>query len=140
MSANIRLVIVTPEKVVVDEEARIVMAPGTVGEFGILTGHTPFLTSLKTGGLRFVDADGHERLVFISGGFAEALPDKVTVLAETAERRREIDIARAKAAYERAMQRVEQPAMNLDTLDILRAKAAMLRALERIKIVEGHPR
>lgn len=137
MSANIRLVVVTPEKIVVDEDARIVMAPGTMGEFGILNGHTPFLTSLKVGALKYVDDAGHDRLVFIGAGFAEALPDKVTILAESAERRREIDIARAKAAYERAMQRIEQPAMNQDTIDILRAKAAMFRALERIKIFES---
>lgn len=137
MSANIRLVVVTPEKIVVDEDARIVMAPGSLGEFGILNGHTPFLTSLNIGALKFVDEAGHDRLVFVGGGFAEALPDKVTILAESAERRREIDIARAKAAYERAMQRFEQPSMNQDTIDIIRAKASMLRALTRINIFEG---
>jgi len=137
MSANIRLVVVTPEKIVVDEDARIVMAPGSLGEFGVLNGHTPFLTSLNIGALKFVDETGNDRLVFVGGGFAEALPDKVTILAESAERRREIDVARAKAAYERAMQRVEQPAINQDTMDILRAKAAMIRALTRIGIFEG---
>lgn len=136
MSANIRLVVVTPERIVVDEDARIVMAPGSMGEFGVLNGHTPFLTSLNIGVMKYLDAAGSERLVFINGGFAEVLPDKVTILAETAERRREIDLARAKAAYERAMQRVSQPAMNQDTIDILRAKAAMLRALTRIEMFE----
>lgn len=136
MSANIRLVIVTPEKIVVDEDARIVMAPGSLGEFGILSGHTPFLTSLNVGVLKYLDESGNERLVFVGGGFAEALPEKVTILAETAERRREIDLARAKAAYERARQRVDQAPLNKDTIDIIRAKASMLRALERIKLFE----
>jgi len=102
MAGNIKLEIVTPEKSVVNEEVRIVVAPGSEGEFGVLIGHIPFLTTLKTGRLRFVDAAGQEHLVFISGGFAEALPDKVTVLAESAERRREIDVQRAQAARERA--------------------------------------
>ena len=75
MAENIRLEIVTPEKSVVSEEARIVMAPGDLGEFGILAGHTPFMTSLKLGAIRYEDSSGIERFVFVSGGFAEALPD-----------------------------------------------------------------
>ena len=88
MAGNIRLEIVTPEKAVVNEDAQIVMAPGALGEFGVLIHHTPFMTTLKTGTLRFTDAEGQERYVFVSGGFAEALPDRVTVLAESAEKRR----------------------------------------------------
>ena len=92
MAGNISLEIVTPEKAVVSEDAKIVMAPGTLGEFGVLSGHTPFLTTLKTGSVKYIDAKGKERFVFVSGGFAEALPDKVTILAESAERRRDIDL------------------------------------------------
>ena len=90
MAGNIRLEVVTPERQVVNDEAQIVMAPGSEGEFGVLIGHTPFMTSLKTGILRYRDSSGTERFVFVSGGFAEALPNKVTVLAESAERRRDI--------------------------------------------------
>jgi F-type H+-transporting ATPase subunit epsilon len=92
MAGNIRLEIVTPQKSVVSEDAQIVVAPGTLGEFGVLVGHTPFLSTLKVGTLRYTDAKGNEHYVFVSGGFAEALPDKVTILAESAERRRDIDI------------------------------------------------
>ncbi len=106
MAGNIRLEIVTPEKGVVDEDAEIVMAPGSLGEFGVLIHHTPFMTTLKTGTIRFKDAEGRERFVFVSGGFAEALPDRVTVLAESAERRRDIDLDRARTALERAQKRL----------------------------------
>ncbi len=133
MAGNIKLEIVTPEKSVVNEEVRIVVAPGSEGEFGVLIGHIPFLTTLKTGRLRFVDAAGQEHLVFISGGFAEALPDKVTVLAESAERRREIDVQRAQAARERAEKRLTDAA-HQEEIDRQRAKAALNRAVYRVSI------
>ncbi|MFC1859914.1 F0F1 ATP synthase subunit epsilon, partial [Thermodesulfobacteriota bacterium] len=119
----------------VNEEARIVMAPGTLGEFGVLIGHTSFLTTLKTGTVRYVDAEGTERFVFVSGGFAEALPDKVTILAESAERRRDIDVERAKAAIERAQQRMEEESK--EDVDFVRAKAALERALLRLRTAES---
>ena len=83
MAENIRLEVVTPEKYVVSEAAKIVMAPGTLGEFGVLSGHTPFMSSLKTGAIRYEDDKGSEHFVFVSGGFVEALPDRVTVLADS---------------------------------------------------------
>lgn len=134
MAGNIRLEVVTPQKEVVNEEAQIVVAPGVLGEFGVLIGHTPFMTSLNVGTLRYTDAQGQERSVFVSGGFAEALPDKVTVLAESAERRRDIDVERAKAALERAQKRLDEKGVGID---YLRAKMAMLRALHRIQLAEG---
>ena len=133
MAANIRLEVVTPEKKVVSEEAQIVMAPGSLGEFGVLVGHTPFLTTLKMGDIRYVDGKGTERIVFVSGGFAEALPDRVTVLAESAERRKDIDIERAKAALARAQERLESKAKEID---FTRARAAMQRAMHRMKLAE----
>lgn len=132
MAENITLEVVTPEKIVVSEDAQIVVAPGTLGEFGVLIGHTPFLTTLKTGVVHYNDANGNERFLFISGGFAEALPDKVTVLAESAERRRDIDAERAKAALERAQHRLEKE----ENVDFIRAKAALERALYRLKLAE----
>ena len=134
MAGNIRLEVVTPEKYVVDEEVQIVVAPGNLGEFGVLIGHTPFLTTLRTGEMHYTDAGGAQRYVFVSGGFAEALPDKVTVLAESAERRRDIDIDRAKAAMERAQERLAQS--QAEDIDFNRAKAALERALHRIRLVE----
>jgi F-type H+-transporting ATPase subunit epsilon len=134
MAGNIRLEVVTPEKYVVDEEVQIAVAPGSLGEFGVLIGHTPFLTTLKTGEMHYTDAGGTQRYVFVSGGFAEALPDKLTVLAESAERRRDIDIDRAKAAMERAQERMAQS--KDEDVDFNRAKAALERALHRIRLCE----
>ena len=138
MAGPIRLEIVTPEKIVVSEDAQIVMAPGVLGEFGVLIGHTPFLTALKAGAVRYTDAQGTEHLVFVSGGFAEALPDRVTVLAESAERRRDIDIERARAALERAQKRLADQ-RSKEEFDFVRAQAALQRALTRLRIAEHQP-
>ena len=133
MAENIKLEVVTPEKSVVSESAQIVMAPGILGEFGVLSGHTPFLTTLKTGALKYKDENGSERFVFVSSGFAEALPDRVTVLAESAERRKDIDVQRAKSAAQRAEERIQSGGKDLDPD---RAKAALLRAISRLQLVE----
>ena len=134
MAGNIRLEIVTPSTDVVNEDAQIVMAPGSLGEFGVLTGHTPFMTALKVGDIRYTDTSGQEHHVFVSGGFAEALPDKVTVLAESAERRRNIDLGRAEKALTRAEKRLAE---GVDTLDVIRAKAALARAQMRVQIAKN---
>ena len=133
MAGNVKLEIVTPDKAVVNEEVKIIMAPGSLGEFGVLTGHTPFLTTLKTGIVRYTDAQGSEHYVFVNGGFAEALPNKVTILAESAEKREDIDLDRAKASQERAEKRLAD-ARTQDDIDAVRAKAALDRALTRINI------
>ncbi|MFP4194063.1 MAG: F0F1 ATP synthase subunit epsilon [Desulfosalsimonas sp.] len=134
MAENIKIEIVTPEKYVVSESAQIVMAPGALGEFGVLAGHTPFLTSLEVGKVHYRDSGGSDKYAFVSGGFAEALPDRVTILAESAELKEDIDYERAKAAYDRAKKRLEE---REETLDYTRAQAALHRALTRMKIAEG---
>jgi F-type H+-transporting ATPase subunit epsilon len=131
MAEKLFLEVVTPQKAIVSEAVEIVVAPGSEGEFGALKGHTTFLTSLKLGTLRYKDANGKERLLFINGGFAEVLPDKVTILAESAVRRKDIDITRAQEARTRAEQRL---AAKTSDLDFLRAEAALRRAIDRIKI------
>ena len=135
MAENITLEIVTPEKIVAKEDAQIVMAPGVLGEFGVLSGHTPFLTTLKLGTVKYKDSKGDERVVFVSGGFAEALPNKVTILANSAERRKDIDLERARTALERAKKRLA--AERAEDIDFTRAKAALDRALHRLQLVEG---
>jgi len=129
------LEVVTPDRSVVDEEAQMVVAPGEYGEFGVLIGHTPFLTTLKTGMLRYKDKAGGERIVFINGGFAEVLPDKVTVLAESAERRRDIDVERAKTAVKRAEERLAAASRRED-FDFVRAQAALQRAMARLRAAQ----
>ena len=135
MAGNIMLEVVTPDKSVLSEEVQIVVAPGTHGEFGILIGHTSFLTTLKIGMLRYKDTGGSERVVFVSGGFAEALPNKVTILAESADRRRDIDVERARAAMKRAEQRLAE-ARTREDIDFRRAQVALQRAIARIGIAE----
>lgn len=132
-AGTISLEIVTPEKSVVSDEAQIVMAPGSEGEFGVLANHTPFLTTLKIGTVRYTDAGGAERYVYVSGGYAEALPDKVTIIAEEAERRRDIDVERAKDALERAQQRLDAAK---DAMEYARAKAALERELHKLRTAE----
>ncbi len=131
MAEKLFLEVVTPQKAVVSEEIEIVVAPGSEGEFGALKGHTTFLSSLKTGSLRYKDAAGKEHFLFINGGFAEVLPDKVTILAESAERRRDIDVDRARQAKERADKRLAGKAADVA---LVRSDAALKRALYRIDI------
>ncbi len=133
MAGNIKLEVVTPDKAVVSEDVQIVMAPGSLGEFGVLIGHTPFLTALKTGVIRYTDAQGTERYVFVNGGFAEALPDKVTVLAESSERSSEVDLERAKAALERSEKRLAAD-RSRENIDFNRASASLERATVRIRL------
>ena len=133
MAGNITLEVVTPTKAVVNEEVQTVVAPGTNGEFGVLVGHTPFMATLKLGTVRYTDLDGTEHCVFVSGGFAETLPNKVTILAESAEKRCDIDIERARSALERAQERISK---SKEDIDYVRAKAALERALHRIKTTE----
>ncbi len=133
MAEKLFLEVVTPQKSVVSEEVEIVVAPGSEGEFGALKGHTTFLTSLKLGTLRYKDAAGKERYLFINGGFAEVLPNKVTILAESAERRKDIDVERAMKAKERAEKRLTAKSPDID---LVRAEAALRRAMHRLKIKE----
>lgn len=135
MAENIKLEIVTPDRHVVKEDVKIVVAPGSLGEFGVLKGHTPFLSTLKVGTVRYTDLNGRERWVFVSGGFAEALPNKVTILAESAERRADIDLERARTALSRAQKRMEE-ARAKDAVEFARARAALERALHRIRTAD----
>ena len=131
MAEKLFLEVVTPQKAIVSEEVEIVVAPGSEGEFGALKGHTTFLTSLKVGTLRYKDAKGKERYLFINGGFAEVLPDRVTILAESAEYRQDIDVERATKAKERAQKRLAAKAADTD---LVRAEVALKRALHRLRI------
>lgn len=134
MPEKLMLEVVTPQKAVVSETVNSVVAPGTEGEFGALKGHTTFLTSLKVGTLRYTDASGKDHSLFLNGGFAEVLPDKVTILAESAERQQDIDVVRAQAAKERAEQRLANRAAGID---LLRAELALRRALHRLKVAQS---
>lgn len=132
MAEKLLLEIVTPEKKVLSEPVDIVMAPGEEGEFGVLPNHIPFLSKLKVGELRF-RIGANTRYVAIMGGFAEVLPDQVTILATAAEEATQIDAIRAKAARERAEARMREAR---DRYDFARAQAALQRAMARLRISE----
>ncbi len=130
---KILLEVVTPEKVLAQVKADIVVAPGYEGEFGVLPGHLPFLTSLQTGEMYYKDG-GETHYLAINGGYAEVLPDKVTVLAEEAESARDIDVDRAKRARERAEERIKKA--KSEGLDYIQAEAELRRAMVWLKVAE----
>ena len=104
------LEVVTPERVAYSGQVTSLQAPGSEGSFGVLAGHIPLLTGLQTGRLRFVEEDGSEVQMAISGGFVEVGREQVAVLAETAERIEEIDVERAESSRQRAEERLTQGA------------------------------
>lgn len=132
MADKILLEIVTPEKNVLSEQVDIVVAPGEEGEFGVLPNHIPFLSKIKIGEVRF-RAGGTARYASVMGGYAEVLPDRVTILATAAEEATEIDVIRAKAARERAERRLAEAK---DRFEFVRAQAALQRAIARLKVAE----
>ncbi len=128
----IKLEIVTAERVVFSDDVEIVIAPGVEGELGILPHHAPLITTLTSGELLARKA-GDEYSLAVGGGFLEVHPDRVIVLADSAERADEIDISRAEAAKKRAEERLSHPAQGVD---VARAQAALHRALARIEVAD----
>ena len=122
--------LVTPERAIVREAVDEVQVPGAGGYFGVLPGHTPLLAMLQVGELWF--RQGSERFfVSVAYGFAEVLPDRVTVLAEVAERAEEVDVDRAEAAQQRAQARLGGRAADID---VERARIALLKSLVRLRV------
>lgn len=101
MAETVQLEIVTPERQVVNDPAEEVTIPGKSGYLGVLPGHAPLITELAVGQISYKTSGQFKRLA-VAWGFAEVLPEKVTILAETAEKSEEIDVARAEAAKQRA--------------------------------------
>ena len=132
----IRLEVVTAERVVFSGDADIIIAPGVEGQLGILPHHAPLMTMLQAGQL-VVRKDGEEMLFAVGGGFLEVKPDVVIALADTAERADEIDVYRARAARERAEQRLKEGPSGVE---MAQAQAALRRALARIDVAERRRR
>jgi F-type H+-transporting ATPase subunit epsilon len=129
LPTHLDLQIVTPDRLVVQERVDEVQVPGSEGYFGVLPGHTPLLASLAVGELWY--RQGQEKTyVAIASGFAEVLPDRVTILAKLAEKAEEIDVERAEAARHRAEERLAQKA----DVDFERARAALGKALTRLQV------
>lgn len=135
----LKLEIVTQERrVYAADDVEMVIAPGVEGEMGILPRHAPLITSLQEGVMRIKHQSGREEMLAVHGGFMEVLPDRVTVLADAAERAEEIDLARAEEARQRAQELMQQ--RREDKVDFARAEAALRRSVVRLKIAQGRRR
>ena len=131
---KLHLEVVTPAKITVSQDVDMVVAPGSLGEFGILEGHVPFLSGLVPGELRYTVDDEVEHLA-VTSGFAEVSNDNISILVDAAEKAQDIDIDRAKKAMERASERLEKD-RGTEDIDLARAEGALKRAMVRIGIVE----
>ena len=123
MAEYIQLDVVTPERRVLDEPVEMVTVPGLNGEMGILPGHTPLISQLKTGVLTYTQ-DGKNYQLHVSGGFVEVRDDHVSVLAEVAERPEEIDAAKARAARERFEKQLNSWSGSEEELELARTELA----------------
>lgn len=135
MAEKIQLEIVTPTGAVVSEAVDIVTAPGTDGDFGVLAGHAPLLSTIKIGNLEYKN-DNQTQTIMVNGGFCEVSNNKITFLVESAERGEDIDAERALRAKERAEKRLAEAQRQQESFDITRAEAALQRALARLKAGE----
>jgi len=131
MNNTLLLEILDSKRQVISGEIVNMIAPGTEGDLEILPGHTPLLSGLRIGEIYLCYENGEEEYIAVSGGFIEVTHNRILLLADTLERVKEIDIARAKAAKLRAEQRLfeENPQINRE-----RAKHALIRAENRLKI------
>lgn len=127
---HLTLEIVTPERSIAHGEVDEVVVPGAEGSFGVLPGHTPLLSTLTVGEIEYRRGD-ETSYVAVSFGFAEVLPDRVTILAQIAEASDEIDVTRAEAAVKRARERLERPVAELD---YERARLSLLKSLVRLQV------
>jgi F-type H+-transporting ATPase subunit epsilon len=127
---HLRLEFVTPERAIVHEDVDEVVLPGEEGDLGVLPGHAPLLAALRTGGMWYRRGTDKQH-AFVDGGFVEVVPDRVSILAQIAERAEDIDIARAEASKRRAEERLARPVADHD---FERARIALLRALVRLQV------
>jgi F-type H+-transporting ATPase subunit epsilon len=126
-----KLQIITPGRVVFQDEASSVSAPGTQGGFQILYNHAPFISTIEVGEIKVKNKNGNDLVYATSGGFVEVKENNVVVLAESAELAGEIDVPRAKAANVRATQRLQSKDPGID---IERARLSMMRSLNRLRV------
>ena len=133
MANTFQLEIVTPSRLLVKDAAEEAQIPGLSGYLGILPGHAPLITELAVGVLTY-KASGETHTLSVAWGFMEVLPDKVTILAETAERPSEIDVERARKAKARAQERL---ASSDPGIDVERSLDALAKAETRLEVAEG---
>src|SRR5215218_9812099 len=133
LPTKLTLEIVTPDRALVTQQVDEVQLPGSEGYFGVLPGHTPLLSTLQVGELWYrIGSETH--YLSIAFGFVEVLPDRVTVLAQIAERAEEIDVTRAETAKQRAEQRLSEAAQAQVDMDFERARVALMKSLMRLQV------
>lgn len=131
MAKTFKLQVVAPDCPAVTEDATSVVLPGEMGEFGVMAGHVPFLSTLKPGVMRVVK-DGHRSIYFLAEGFAEVNGNSVIVLAEAYEKAEDIDVEAAQKAIQKAGEKLS----NQETIDDEAARQMLARAKARLKAVE----
>ena len=133
---SIHLDIVSAEKEIFSGLVRSVTATGSLGELGVMLGHTPLLTALKPGEVRLVMLNGESDIIYISGGFLEVQPNLVTILADTAERADDLDEAAAQEAKKIAQSKISARASDVEysqALAELAQATAQLRAIGKLR-------
>lgn len=133
LPTKIALEIVTPDRSILHAQVDEVELPGSQGYFGVLPGHKALLASLQVGELWY-RVGNEKQYLAIAFGFVEVLPDRVTVLAQIAERGEDIDVARAEAAKKRAEERLAQPPSPQMEMDFERARIALMKSLIRLQV------
>ena len=133
---HLTLEFVTPERAIVHDDVDEVELPGEDGYLGVLPGHAPTLAALKTGEMWYRKGTD-KKYAFIADGFAEIVPERVSILAQVAERAEDIDLARAEAAKRRAEERLAKP---MTDFDFERARISLLRAISRLDIAKARRR
>lgn len=123
--------VVTPDGPVLEDTFEMVSCKSENGELGILPGHIPLVAPLQISAVRLKNGETEQKIA-VSGGFLEVRPDKITVLAQTAEKPEDIDKARAEAALARAEERLKQKGQ--DEIDFARAELSLKRAMNRITV------
>jgi F-type H+-transporting ATPase subunit epsilon len=131
MESKLKLEIVTPYGLILSEDVDEVSCTGSEGDFGVLPGHVPFFTTLKIGMLSYKKGNS-TKYVFVNWGYAEVGPERVMILADSAEKSEDIDLERAKAAMKRAEDRLRKT----EEFDFARASSSLERAVARVQVAE----
>ena len=130
---TVHLDVVSAEKRIFSGLVETIQVTGSEGELGILSGHTPLLTAIKPGMVRIVKQHGKEEVIYLSGGILEVQPTSVTVLADTAIRGQDLDLARAQEAKRRAEEQIKS---SHGDIDYAQASAELAKALAKLRVIE----
>ncbi|MGC9403242.1 MULTISPECIES: F0F1 ATP synthase subunit epsilon [Vibrio] len=132
-SVSFHLDVVSAEQRIYSGQARSIQISGEKGDLGVLAGHTPLLTTIRPGMVRIVSKKGDEEIIYLSGGVLEVQANDVTILADTAVRGKDLDLAKAEEAKRRAEELINQP---YGDVDFAKASAELAKAVAQLKVIE----